>query len=379
MPKLLNSLIINYLKNLSKSKLQIRNAILELKYDEKINKHNIEKLEILLHNIKGTGGTYGFNILSKISKKAGDLFNNIDKNKTEIISLLQELLKECDDILKIVDNIDEVHTELKTLESNNNTLSLSNNSESVFLIITEDNDVINLFTKSLANTIKIISCKNIGESVHFLSIHNIRYILIEDYMLDNQDDISITNYLQIMIEAKNIPIAILKNKISDDHYTKLTINPISYFEKPLNLEFISSKIESLINRFTTTILVIDDDQLIRDLLEHTFNANGFNIICASSGKKALFYLKSHNNVNLIILDQMMPNLNGIETLKAINEIESASNIPVVFLTAKDQDKSIVEKLDNDIDLYLTKPFSPDKILNITIDLLSKAYNKNYLV
>ena len=102
------------------------------------------------------------------------------------------------------------------------------------------------------------------------------------------------------------------------------------------------------------ILVCDDEKEIADAIELYLQREGFNILKANDGKEALDIIEK-NVIHLVILDIMMPKLNGIETFKKIREDKS---IPIIILSAKSEDYDKILGLNIGADDYMTKPFNP---------------------
>ena len=102
------------------------------------------------------------------------------------------------------------------------------------------------------------------------------------------------------------------------------------------------------------ILVCDDEKEIADAIELYLQREGFNILKANDGKEALDIIEK-NVIHLVILDIMMPKLNGIETAKKIREDKS---IPTIILSAKSEDYDKILGLNIGADDYMTKPFNP---------------------
>ena len=105
------------------------------------------------------------------------------------------------------------------------------------------------------------------------------------------------------------------------------------------------------------ILVVDDNQDVRDLVVHILNADGFHVFAAHDGAGALSILKA-NSVDLVLLDVMMPGMSGLEVLA---EIRSGSNkktheIPVMMITAKSSTDDIDAALALGANSYIVKPF-----------------------
>lgn len=103
-----------------------------------------------------------------------------------------------------------------------------------------------------------------------------------------------------------------------------------------------------------TVLVADDEKEIRDLLRLYLENEKYNVLEAENGQQALDLLR-RNSVNLCILDIMMPKLDGYQVIR---EIRKESNIPVIFLSAKDEDAQKILGLNLGADDYMSKPFNP---------------------
>ena len=120
-----------------------------------------------------------------------------------------------------------------------------------------------------------------------------------------------------------------------------------------------------------TILIIEDELKIRFLLRDYLKAEGFNVLEASDGDEGIFIFKN-NKVDLILLDIMMPKIDGITVLETIRTV---SNLPIILLTAKGQEEDKLFGYEMGADDYVTKPFSP-KILIAKIKALLKRTTNN---
>ena len=107
-----------------------------------------------------------------------------------------------------------------------------------------------------------------------------------------------------------------------------------------------------------TVLVADDDQDIRDGIEIYLKNDGYNVLKAADGKEALEILEV-NEVHLLILDIMMPNMDGITATFKIREVR---NIPIIMLSAKAEDSDKIHGLSVGADDYVTKPFHPMELM-----------------
>lgn len=107
------------------------------------------------------------------------------------------------------------------------------------------------------------------------------------------------------------------------------------------------------------ILVVDDEKLIRSVIKDYLENDKFIVYEAENGEEALRIFKEEK-INLVILDVMMPKMDGIETLKELRKI---SEVPVIMLTAIKEETDKIHSFDLGVDDYVTKPFSPKELIS----------------
>ena len=117
------------------------------------------------------------------------------------------------------------------------------------------------------------------------------------------------------------------------------------------------------------ILVVDDEMYIVNILDFTLAGEGWEVISANNGEDALRTLLKFEP-DLVILDVMMPRIDGVEVCRAIKAREESADTPVILLSAKDRDKDREEGLEAGADLYLTKPFSPKRLVQEIRNLMN---------
>lgn len=113
------------------------------------------------------------------------------------------------------------------------------------------------------------------------------------------------------------------------------------------------------------IMVVDDEERMRKLVKDYLTIKGYEVIEAADGKEAVDVFLQNKDIALILLDVMMPSMDGWETLKIIREY---STVPVVMLTARAEEKDELQGFNLGVDEYITKPFSP-KILVARIEAI----------
>lgn len=117
------------------------------------------------------------------------------------------------------------------------------------------------------------------------------------------------------------------------------------------------------------ILIIDDEQDIRDIITLHLEIKGYQVISAVDGLNAIEVIQNNLDVDLVILDIMMPNMSGLE---ACVKIRDFTDVPILFLTARSSEKDKIEAYNNGGDDYLVKPFSQGELL-AKVDALIRRY------
>lgn len=108
----------------------------------------------------------------------------------------------------------------------------------------------------------------------------------------------------------------------------------------------------------TTILIVDDEKDMRRLIEMMLNKSNFQTLTASGGTEA-YAILAHEQVDLVLLDVMMPNEDGFQVCESI---QAMSEVPVIFLTARDGNEDKVHGLTIGADDYIVKPFTTDELV-----------------
>ena len=107
-----------------------------------------------------------------------------------------------------------------------------------------------------------------------------------------------------------------------------------------------------------TVLVVEDDTSVRNLMTTTLKAHNYNYLTAQSGEMAVLEASSHNP-DIVLLDLGLTDMDGVEVIK---KIRMWSNMPIIVVSARSEDSDKIEALDAGADDYLTKPFSVEELL-----------------
>lgn len=117
------------------------------------------------------------------------------------------------------------------------------------------------------------------------------------------------------------------------------------------------------------VLVADDSPTQQRLIRAPFEADGYEIVTANDGVEAVARVEEREDLVLVVLDVVMPNMNGFQACKRIRKLRP--NLPIILLTTKDQKSDEFYGLRQGADLYMTKPFDPQELLANALTLLSR--------
>ncbi len=123
-----------------------------------------------------------------------------------------------------------------------------------------------------------------------------------------------------------------------------------------------------------TILVIEDEPDIREIIKFNLTKHGYNVRLANNGENGLQQARS-DEPDLILLDLMLPGIQGLDVCTIVKSDENIKNTPIIILSALGQEDNIISGLEAGADDYVNKPFSMD-ILNARIKTVLRRYHKN---
>lgn len=125
-----------------------------------------------------------------------------------------------------------------------------------------------------------------------------------------------------------------------------------------------------------TILVVEDEAAIQQLVSYNLIKAGFHVTCADSGEEALECLL-REKIDCVLLDLMLPGMSGLEVCETIRRKSEKNGryIPIIMLTAKGEEEDIVEGLEFGADDYMTKPFSPKVLIARIKAVLRRGYER----
>lgn len=128
---------------------------------------------------------------------------------------------------------------------------------------------------------------------------------------------------------------------------------------------------------TGRIIIVDDDRMIRRIVVTKLSGLGYAVEEAEDGQEALEKLKGDGFPDLLITDQLMPRMNGLQLVRMIRDSAdpAKASLPIIMLTSKSKEQDVIEGLEVGMDDYISKPFSPDELAARVRTVLWRARRK----
>ena len=208
------------------------------------------------------------------------------------------------------------------------------------------------------------------EALNLLRFEQFDLILL-DVMMPEMDGYEVLLRIKADSNSLDTPVIMVSAiKDKDCVVNCLQLGASDYLLKPYNMGIVKSRIWRCLGTWrgvdhernwrvdmqNSNVLIVEDDEFNRDLLQRRVKQSGFKTSCAKNGKEALEVLENEK-FDLLLLDLMMPGIDGIEVLKRIKADKKHMEIPVIMVSALDDSESIATCMKHGATDYITKPFN----------------------
>lgn len=356
-----------YLAQLAEQRASIEQGLDALERSEP----DAEKLLLVdLHKLAGSGATFGFAEISQRAAVAEDLFRSEGSGLSEKTRSVQHLLEEVDLALEeraVIDSAAESAPALAPELVNSDPASDTHRSDSELearpkILIAEDDLIFaNLLEQLFGHEVEVHTVHD-GKAV-IQTIMDIQpaMVLLDDG-LPNVSGLDLVEELHTSGLTRDIGIVMLTgNGAATSILRAVRAGAINYMVKPVDPQTLVRAVREQLNKSSSTVLVIDDDPLVQQLVRDGFRAAGYRVLGANDGVRGLD-LAREKIPDLIVLDRMMPGLEGGAVLHHLAQDDSTRSIPVIVLTAKAGSGDSMSFLQRGVADFLTKPFNPDELV-----------------
>lgn len=216
----------------------------------------------------------------------------------------------------------------------------------------------------------VATASNGHDAIKMLRFERFDLVLL-DVMMPGLDGYEVLLRIKADSNALDTPVIMISAIKEKDSVIKcLNLGASDYLLKPYNMSIVKSRVWRCLGTWrginnernwqqimqNSNVLIVEDDELNRDLLQRRVKQNGYQTSCAKNGREALDVLEN-GKFDLILLDLMMPGIGGIEVLKRMKSDKKYPQIPVIMVSALDDPVSIATCMENGATDYITKPFN----------------------
>lgn len=239
------------------------------------------------------------------------------------------------------------------------------------LVVDDDENNRNILCRRLEKEgYMVTDASSAVEALNILRFEKFDMALL-DFMLPGMDGYELL--LRIKADSNALDTAVIMiSAVSDKDsiINCLRLGASDYLLKPYNMEIVKARIRRCLGTWrginneriwqadmqNSNVLIVEDDEFNRDLLERRIKQSGFNASCAKDGREALEILENEK-FDLMLLDLMMPGIDGIEVLKRVKVNKKYAGLPVIMVSALDDSESITACMQHGATDYITKPFN----------------------
>lgn len=335
----------------------------------------LQELMRLAHGLAGSGATFGYpHVTSKGQKLDHFLSIQLRKYKdstldnddmTSLFALLKDLRNAVGNATQngaVIDMVDAEHLKNTRIQPHKKSYNV--------MIVDDDNHLADIIGLRLTQKgMRVIPARDGFAALQLMS-REVPDIIVLDIVMQGMSGHEVLMRLKKDPRLATIPVIMLTGKTEQkDVVSAIHTGAIDYIIKPVDIEKLIQRIDKILYAARHTVLLADNDHLILNLLESRYRTRGFKVLTADDGKKA-WDTAMAKLPDIIILDRMMPGMDGMAVLKNLRSETATRNIPVIVLSARKEDRDIDLAMNLGANDYVIKPFLPDDLISRTINLLN---------
>jgi len=222
------------------------------------------------------------------------------------------------------------------------------------LLVMDEVESTQLALSLTKHNIEAYKTSRVRQAVNFLDQYNKVDVILTDLDFPEGDGEQFLRYLQSSQRLKRIPVIAYTAIVERDRVVWITgLGVHDFLLRPCREEVLIKKINQVVDSGIGSILIVDDEPTIRDLLAHIVEREGYRVVVADNGREALETL-NRQKISLVVTDLMMPEMNGMELLVEVKD--QYPSIPVVFVTGRRTEAAREDAIGAGADGYITKPF-----------------------
>ncbi|AGH98903.1 response regulator [Micavibrio aeruginosavorus] len=366
-------LLYEYIRRLEKSVEAIDNILAQRQLSP-LTKDDLLRAQMLAHGMSGSGATFGFSAVSDAGRKADVFLDRLIRSMPDDGTMDDESYPEFEMLMKVLQgtcrNAVNKGGDGPTIPKDQSAARDGHVKEVLNVLIVDDDESLSqmLALKLVQRGIHVINARD-GKAALSQCQKGVPDLIILDIMMPGLSGHEVLRRLKQDPAYVDVPVVMLTGRAQQqDVVGALHSGAIDYVVKPFDPDHLVSRVEKILDASRYTVLIADNDPLILQLLESKFRNRGFKVVLAGDGKDAFDIIRT-NAPDLIILDVMMPEVDGISLLKRVRSNTATADIPVIMLSGHKDQRDIDRGMEAGAQDYVAKPFMPDDLIARTLRVL----------
>ena len=321
------------------------------------------------HKLAGNGATFGFADISKTAAALEGALMASPVSRDEVAFRLDALVDACTAAhVTAPAPVIKPRTETGVPAAEPETPPAPTGLPKV-LVVDDDAHVRDTLAGLLLREAEINTAGDAEQALAMMNDDRPDLLLLDDQMPGAFTGLQLQEKLRQIDTLKDLPIVMITaSQKSDSVMRALSAGAVDYIVKPFDTEKVGERLRTRIQRLSKTVFIVDDDQAICDLLWRKFSAAGYKPRVFTDGLDALTAIMDTPPA-LVVLDKMLPGIDGNMVLQKIREKQDLHDLPVVVLSARRQERDIVSGFDIGATDYVVKPFNPQELIARCVRLL----------
>jgi DNA-binding response OmpR family regulator len=335
-----------------------------------LNQETRRGAQILVHSLCGTGTTFGF---PDVTEAALFLEGMLDSGPTEwsdeFVDPSLKLVRACSDAADEVIDADDAQNVGQDDEPE---METGRETAPTLLVIGGDEQTTATVSDVFRTQMDVVHTPSVMQALDLLKL-KVPSAIIFDMAFDTMAVGQALEAVYLEARKERTPvIALAPNRRAAAIAHAVSTGHIHTILKPLSTDQLYSSTRATIEQTRLFALLCDDDVIVRELMTNRFRASGFAVIGAKDGPEVLELAIKHRP-SVIVLDRILPGLEGLAVLEMLKGNPSTNEIPVVMLTAKRKASEIVEARRAGAADYIVKPFTPDYVVSRCLRALGRMH------
>ncbi len=330
-----------------------------------------DELRARAHKLAGNGATYGF---ADISKTAAALEAILEPGTTPSRDALLFRLGE------MIDSLIAAHTTapndpgLPAPSSTDGSVDARQNSKAgtarpKVLIVDHDPEARDLLISILIGQVDAMTANSSEDALDLMQKKRPDLLLLGDLDPSDISGLELHEKIRTIETLRTVRTIMITSRFDPESVMRArTAGALDYIVKPFNKTKVKERLMTRLRRLAKTVFIVDDDRAICDLLARKFAAVGYHTTTFEDGLSALSEIVEVRP-DLIVLDKVMPGLDGMMVLEKMRELDILRDTAVVMLSARRQESDIFKGFQMGAADYIVKPFNPQELASRCIKLL----------